>query len=171
MPVATSRQHPRGVRTDPETSAERRIGQAVKAHLLKTVLQCSPWCSAATWPRRAGARATQVAEGVFEESATPWCDPISEPLSAAASCPGTVHVSPFRAPAVSWRGHVHAPGAPMFGTSSAVQAGPTRSGRDGRIGEISLRHANPSPSGCNCLCRGQTAHKRTKAIVSDHKRS
>ena len=25
MPVATSRQHPRGVRTDPETSAERRI--------------------------------------------------------------------------------------------------------------------------------------------------
>ena len=28
MPVATSRQHPRGVRTDPETSAERRIGQA-----------------------------------------------------------------------------------------------------------------------------------------------
>ena len=62
-------------------------------------------------------------ERVFLKSQpTPRCDPISEPLSAAASCPGTVHVFPVPRPSGFLAGARACPGAPMFGTSSAVQA-------------------------------------------------
>ena len=124
-------------------------------------------CSAATWPRRAGARATQVAaaKGVFEESATPRCDPISEPLSAAASCPGTVHVFPVPRPS---------------GFLAGARACPRRSHvwhklrRPGRTEAIRQRWADrrdspsatrtPHPLGAIVFAKG-------KPLINDRKRS
>ena len=43
-----------------------------------------------------------------------------------------------------------------------------RAALDPEVDRLTPAPSAPLTSGCNCLCKGQTAHKRTKAIVSDH---
>ena len=109
-------------------------------------------------------------ERVFlNESATPRCDPISELRALPRPVPGPCTCSPFRRPSGFLAGARACPGAPMFGTSSAVQADRGDEGRDGRIGEISPSATRtPHPLGAIVFAKGKPLINDNE---SDRKRS
>jgi hypothetical protein len=79
--------------------------------------------------------------------------------------PGPCTCSPFRTPAVSWRGHVHAPGAPTF-WHKLRRPGPTEAMRqrwaDRR--DLSLRHADPHPLGAIVFAEDGASPRTTLPI-------